>query len=120
MRKLVEAADALDSDVGALVLVLAATDTRFSQAARLTVADLQADAGRVLIPASAKGRGTRKAAPSPVPLPADVVARLRSLAAGRFGHEPLLLHWHHRQVPGPSIRWERKDRVAWADSAEMA
>lgn len=119
VRKLVSAADAQDPDFGALVLVLAATGTRFSQAARLTVADLQADAGRILIPASAKGRGNKKTAPSPVPLPDDVLARLRYLAAGRGGHEPLLMHWRHKQVPGPSIRWERKERVAWSDSSDM-
>ncbi|MBR0658382.1 site-specific integrase [Neoroseomonas oryzicola] len=119
VRKLVAAADAHDPDFGALIYVLAVTGARFSQAARLTVGDLQPDAGRILIPPSAKGRGTRKAAPSPAPLPPDTLVRLRQIAAGRAAHEPLLMRWRHKQVPGPVIRWERKDRVAWSDSSEI-
>lgn len=46
-----------DGDVGRMVLLLAATGARFSQLARLTVGDVQADRQRIFIPLSRKGRG---------------------------------------------------------------
>ncbi|BDG71758.1 tyrosine-type recombinase/integrase [Roseomonas fluvialis] len=119
VRRLVETAEAHDPDFGALVTVLATTGARFGQAARLTVADLQPEARRVMLPPSRKGRGKKQVHRIAVPLPDDVVARLRALASGRAGHEPLLMRWRHKQVPGPTIRWEKQDRVAWSDSADM-
>lgn len=56
-RRIVLAAMDQDADFGALVLVLAATGARLDQAARLAVADLQPEAGRIMVPASRKGRG---------------------------------------------------------------
>ncbi|MBD0275137.1 MAG: integrase, partial [Acetobacteraceae bacterium] len=80
VRRVVQAAMDFDPDFGDLVLVLAATGARFDQAARLTVADLQPDAGRVMVPASHKGRGAKQVTRIAVPLPDDVVARLRPVA----------------------------------------
>lgn len=123
MRRLVTAAETEDADFGALVLVLAATGARFDQAARATVADFQADARRLMVPLSRKGRGTKQQSHVAVPLPDDVVARLRSLAAGRAGHEPLLMRWHHRQVAaegGSRVGvWERVERRPWQHAAEL-
>ena len=124
MRKLVAAAETEDPDFGALVLVLAATGARFDQAARATVADFQPDARRLMLPLSRKGRGTKQQSHVAVPLPDDVVGRLRSLAAGRAGHEPLLLRWHHRQAPaeagsGRLGAWDRVERRPWRHAAEM-
>lgn len=125
IRRLVEAAYAEDDDFGALVLVLAATGCRMNQAARLTVADFQADAERIMIPVSRKGKvGGKSRTHIAVPLTMDVVKRLKKLCAGRAGHEPLLLRWHHRQVPGDSRlgiapRWERAGRRPWGASSEM-
>ena len=45
IRRAIEAAYGLDADLGALVLVLAATGARFSQAVRITVADVQVGCG---------------------------------------------------------------------------
>jgi integrase len=124
VRKLVEAAAAHDPDFGALVLFLAATGTRFDQAARMTVADLQVDARRVMVPVSAKGRGTKAASQTPVPLADDAISVLRQLAAGRAGHEPLLTRWHHQQVAGDKAAgtmptWERVGRRPWTSAAQM-
>jgi integrase len=124
VRRIIEAAFDIDPDLGAMVMVLAATGARFSQIARLTVADLQIGNARLMVPASAKGR-SRKAKPSiAVPLPEDVVAQLRPLVAGRRGHEPLLMRWHHQQVEGDRSagrlpEWKRDGRRAWATSSEM-
>jgi integrase len=124
VRRVVQAAVGHDADFGALVLVLAATGARLDQTARLTVADLQPEAGRIMVPASRKGRGAKQVTHIAVPLPEDVVARLRPLATGRMSHEPLLTRWRHRQVKGDEAagtqpRWERDVRRPWTSSAEM-
>jgi integrase len=124
VRKLAAAAEAIDADFGALVMILAATGARLDQAARITVADFQPEARRVMVPPSRKGRGQKQVIRIAVPLPDDVIARLRPLTAGRAGHEPLLTRWHHRQVEGDKAagtlyRWERVDRRPWANAATM-
>jgi integrase len=124
VRRIIEAAYTQDDDFGALVLVLAATGCRLSQAARLTVADLQVDRERIMIPVSLKGRGQKHRDGIAVPLPADTLARLRPLIAGRRAHELLLMRWHHRQVEGDKEAgrlpaWTKDERRAWRFAAEM-
>jgi integrase len=117
VRKIVDAAYAVDPDLGALTLTLAATGARFGQAAKITVADLQPEAGRVMVPTSAKGNGTKQRRYSAVPIGADVVERLKRLTVGRSGHEPLLMRWISRQI-GP-VEWERVRRAPWSNASEM-
>jgi integrase len=118
VRRVIDAAYGVDPDLGALVLVLASTGARFSQAAKITVADLQPEAGRVMVPTSAKGKGAKQRRYSAVPLGPDAVERLKPLTVGRGGHEPLLQHWISRQI-GP-VQWERVRRAAWSNASEMA
>jgi integrase len=118
VRRVVEAAYGVDPDLGALVLVLAGTGARFGQAARITVADLQPEAERVMVPASVKGKGVKQRRYSAVPLGPDAVERLKLLTVGRGGHEPLLLRWISRQI-GP-VEWERVKRAPWSNASEMA
>jgi integrase len=117
VRRVVDAAYDADPDLGALVLTLASTGARFSQIAKITVADLQPEAGRVMVPTSAKGKGAKQRRYSPVPLGPDVVERLKGLTVGRGGHEPLLLRWISRQI-GP-VEWERVRRAPWNNASEM-
>jgi integrase len=118
VRKDVDAAYGVDPDLGALALILASTGARFSQAARITVADLQPEAGRVMVPASKKGKGVKQRRHSAVPLGPDAVERLKRLTIGRGGHEPLLTRWVSRQVGRG--KWEHVDRSPWLHSSEMA
>ena len=118
VRKIVEAAYGIDSDFGALVLMLAGTGARFGQIARITVADLQIEAGRVMVPASMKGRGVKQRRHSAVPLGPDAIERLKRLAHGRSGHEPLLTHRVSRQVA--FNKREHIGRVAWRNASGMA
>ena len=118
VRRVIDAAYGIDPDLGALVLVLASTGARFGQAAKITVADLQPEAGRVMVPASAKGRGIKQRRHSAVPLGADVVERLKRLTIGRGGHEPLLMRWTSRQI-GP-VEWERAGRSPWLHASGMS
>jgi integrase len=123
--KLIDAASKIDADFAALVMVLAATGGRLSQVARICVSDVQIEARRVMLPTSKKGRGSKQIDFTAVPLDDGVVARLAQLAAGRPGHEPLLLHWRHAQVAGNKAkgalpRWEPVERRAWSDASGMA
>ena len=117
VRRVIETAYATDEDLGALVLVLAATGARFSQAARITAADLQADAARIMVPVSAKGRGAKARTRIAVPVGADVIQRLRPLIEGRRSTEALLMRWIRRQV-GP-MKWARVERASWTTAALM-
>ncbi len=116
IRRLVDAAFEVDAtgDFGRLILVMAATGARFSQIERLTVADVQAARGRIMVPPSRKGRAAKKPTPIAVPIGADVVDRLQPAMAHRSGDEPLLLHWISKQV-GP-VEWERVERRPWGSS----
>lgn len=117
VRKIIDAAYGVDPDLGALTLTLAATGARFGQAAKITVADLQPEAGRVMVPTSAKGKGTKQRRYSAVPVGGDVVERLKRLTVGRSGHEPLLMRWISRQI-GP-VEWESVRRAPWSNASEM-
>jgi integrase len=117
IRRVVDAAYGVDHDLGALVLTLAATGGRFSQIARITVADVQVEAERILVPTSAKGKGPKARARIAVPVGADVIAQLMPLIEGRASGEPLLMRWIHRQVNATT--WERVERVPWSVASHM-
>jgi integrase len=117
IRRVIETAYLVDADLGDIVLLLAATGARFSQVAKIMVADLQADAERVMVPTSAKGKGVKARARIAVPVGADVIERLRALTKGRKPHEPLLMRSVHRQV-GP-VEWERTGRAPWTTASLM-
>src|SRR6516164_3594131 len=69
-----------NGDLYRLVLTLAATGMRFSQLIRVTVADVQPERNRLMIPTSRKGKGT-KATRVAVPVGEDVITALRPAAA---------------------------------------
>jgi integrase len=93
VRRVIEAAYGVDGDLGNLVLLLASTGARFRQVSQITVTDVQAEAERIMVPVSFKGRGVKQRHHVPVPVGSDVIARLKPLLAGRAGHEALLQHW---------------------------
>lgn len=116
VRRIVAAAIALEEDFGRLVVLLAATGARFSQLARMTVGDVQADHSRLMVPQSFKGR-KRQLHYIRVQVGADTLAALRPVVEGRALSAPLLEHWRHRQT-GP-MAWERVDRAPWSAPSEM-
>lgn len=103
-----------DGDLFRLVVVLAATGARFSQAARLRVGDCQPT--RLLVPKSRKGRG-KSGGSVPVPVGQDVIDALRPVL-NRPNDAPLLERWRHKQVPG-GIEWHRAGRGAWQSASEL-
>jgi integrase len=117
VRLLLDAARAVDEEEGfegdlfRIVLVLAATGARFSQVARMVVSDVQAAAGRVMVPTSRKGKSTGKRTHVAVAVGPDVLAALRPAMEGRKGHEPLLMRWGYKHVT--RIEWVKDARRAW-------
>lgn len=105
-----------DGDFSLLVVLLAATGARFSQLRRMTVADVQLDQSRLLVPTSFKGKG-RSPALTKVCIGPDVVRVLRPALAGRKAGDPLLQRWRYRQV-GVG-QWERTERGPWKTASEM-
>lgn len=105
-----------DGDFALVVLLLAATGARFSQLRRMTVADVQLDRSRLLIPTSFKGKG-RSPDLIKVPVGPDVLMVLRPAILGRKASEPLLQKWRYKQVD--AIKWVRDYRGPWKSAAEM-
>ncbi|WBU31453.1 tyrosine-type recombinase/integrase [Rhodopseudomonas palustris] len=114
---LVVAAFEVDEDFGFVVLIAAATGARFSQLAKLTVADVQVHRARIMMPGSNKGRKRRPRAPAAVPVSADVITRLQKILVGRKPLEPLLQHWVMKRAGGPG-KWIRERRRPWGAAAE--
>lgn len=76
---------------GLLVEVAAITGARYSQIASLRIDDLQNGmTPRLMIPASHKGKGTKAIVRRPVPIGANLAARLAEAAKDRPGTGPLL------------------------------
>ena len=90
---LIAAAYAESDAFGLLVESAAVTGARISQLARLEVADLQAERGdpRLMMPSSRKGKGVKRITRKPVPITADLAAKLTRAVGNRAPSEPLLL-----------------------------
>jgi integrase len=88
VRDIVAACWAYADWLGLYVEVLAVSGARPVQVARLVVSDLQS--GGVLMPRSVKGKGKKRIDRRPMPLPATLVTKLRTVAEGRPADAPLL------------------------------
>ena len=125
--KLISAAQAVDADQNwegdlyRLVIVLAATGARFSQAVRMRVGDVQRAQGRLLVPVSRKGRGA-KSGTTAVAVGKDVLDALLPAVTGRSANAPRLERWRHKQVTSGAdgIKWQRAGRGPWQSAAELA
>ena len=114
----VDAEQQWEGDLFRLVLVLTATGARFSQVARMRVADFQLKAGRLIVPVSRKGRGSKSGSLT-IPVGRDVLDELVVATRGRDADAPLLERWRHAQAPG-GVEWHRTGRGPWQASAEMS
>ncbi|MEY9532176.1 tyrosine-type recombinase/integrase [Sinorhizobium fredii] len=122
IARLIRAAREIDAeqdwggDLYRLVIVLAATGSRFSQIARMKVSDVQRVQSRLMVPVSRKGRGG-KGGSTPVPVGKDVLDALLPVV-GRASDAPLLERWRSKQAPG-GIQWERAGRGPWHSASEL-
>jgi integrase len=115
-----------DGDLGRFVLALAATGARFSQIARMTVADVQVAQKRLMVPTSRKGV-VKQLSHVGVRVGDDVLAALQAATAGRVGSAPLLLRprWRNdldesRPLSGRSfLQWAKAGRSAWRLASEL-
>jgi len=114
----VDAEGKWDGHLARLVLVLAATGARFSQIARMTVADVQVAQKRLMIPVSRKGRGVKNSTHIGVRVGEDVLAALATATTGRKGAEPLFVRPRWEAI-GPA-RWVRSAALEpWHSAAEL-
>lgn len=119
VRALLAAARTVDEregwggDLYRMVLVLAATGARYSQACRLTVRDLQPDPC-LHVPGSRKGRNADPTQREPVPITPSAYEMLAAATVGRPKRDPLLERWRHVQTEGAVGVWRRDRRGAWA------
>jgi integrase len=103
VRALIEAAYGESEAFGLYVETAAVTGARLSQISRLNLADLQnGGEPRLLMPSSKKGRGKRVITRRPVPITADLAAKLKKAAGGRAPDAPLLLR-------ADGLRWQTND-----------
>ena len=105
-----------DGDFARLVILLAATGSRFSQVVRLNVRDVQPDRLRVMMPSSRKGRN-RIDSFTPVPIGRDVIEALAPAIEGRQPQDRLLHRWRHIQIS--MTEWVRVERGPWKTPSEM-
>jgi integrase len=119
VRRLIDAAwavdtsDGWDGDLARLIIVLAATGARFSQIARMKVGDVQGR-GRLMVPVSRKGRGTKSAELIAARVGEDVISALAPAIAGRKGPDALFERWHWRRIEGGNYIKERRGPWSWA------
>ena len=85
VRTIIGKANEHSVEFGLLVEVAAVTGARMSQLARLEVQDLQDGRTdpRLMMPGSRKGRGKKKIARRPVPIPAGLATKLRGIVKDR-------------------------------------
>jgi integrase len=89
VRKIVSAMHGEAGDaVGLFTETLAQAGPRPSQLAMVNVGDLL-DGNRLAVPASRKGRGSKRTARTPVPISADLWRRLKDAVGDRGADEPL-------------------------------
>lgn len=113
----VDAGGGWDGDLYRLVLVLAATGLRFSQVTGMTVADVQVEQNRLMVPVSRKGTGSRHTSHIGVRVAPDVIAALRPALVGRRGTETLLMRPRWQLVTVG--KFVKSSRVLWANATEM-
>jgi integrase len=118
IRSAVGAAIAIDDtgDLGRLVMLLAATGARFSQVARLTVADVQVAQARITLPVSRKGKPGKAVPKLAIPVGPDVTEHIKPVLTDRDPEDRLLYRWISRQI-GP-VEWERVERKPWSQASE--
>jgi integrase len=117
VRAVVASAFEVDEDFGYVVFIAAVTGARYSQIARLTVADIQLANSRIMMPGSRKGRKRKPHPPAAIPIDKGAMSRLAPLVADRNGNEILLWRWVHKQLPDPP-RWVRDKRRRWGPAHE--
>jgi hypothetical protein len=106
VRRIISAAWEIDAengwngDLARFVIALAATGARASQLVRMRVADVQAPQGRLMVPVSRKGRGTKNLSHIGVRVGDDVLSALAPATAGRRGHEVLFMRPYASSAPG--------------------
>lgn len=115
--KKIDDRDQWQGDLFRLLLVMASTGARQSQAQRLKVADVQIKQSRLMMPTSRKGRGQKQIEHTAVAVSIEVINSLTPVLIGRSENSILLERWRHVQtVP---TEWARDLRGPWKSPSEI-
>lgn len=117
----IDAEQGWEGDLYRMVVVLAGTGARFSQAARVRVGDVQRPQRRIHVPRSRKGRRKAAAGPIAVSVGMDVLDVLQPAVTSRRQDAILLERWKNKQVSSgkDGIKWQRDRRGPWQSASEM-
>lgn len=118
VSSVIAAAKAVDEDYFRLVVVLAATGCRFSQAARMRVRDVQREDRRLLVPSSRKGKKNVAPPPARVKVEQAVLDALLPAVTGRSPDDWLLTRQTYKRVSGFG-KWQEADRARWTYPSQM-
>jgi integrase len=119
VKRAIDAAFEVDDtgDFGRLVLIAAVTGARHSQISKLTVADIQQDQSRIMVPGSKKGRAIKAKPPAAVSVSPEVIVRLEPALTARRPTDRLLERWAYREVG--LFKWKKHRRRPWGPAYEV-
>jgi integrase len=115
--KQVDAEEGWDGDLHRLIVVLAHTGTRYSQAKRIRVEHVQFENARILIPVSKKGKGQKAVELTRMNVNPDILPLLWEATKDRSKDAVLLERWRKKQIPGGE--WGRDKRGPWHSPSEI-
>lgn len=111
-----------EGDLHRMVIVLAATGARWSQAVRIRVGDVQMDNSRTMVPVSRKGRVKKANMLRGMSVTTSTLHALQPAIVGRPPNEPLLERWYYRQGPRHEGKptYHRVNRGPWRSPSGFA
>ena len=115
--KVIDDRDQWQGDLFRLLLVMASTGARQSQAQRLKVGDVQIKQSRLMMPTSHKGRGQKQIEHTAIAVSREVIESLAPVLDGRKHDATLLERWRHIQKS--PTEWSRDRRGSWKAPSEL-
>ncbi len=117
IRKIVAAAKDIDADFHRLIVVMTATGARFSQIARMTVGDVDANGATLMVPEARKGRGgLEKVGRTARPVAPGVIEALKPVL-DRPRTAVLLERDKYERVKG--LDWRKCGRQPWHMASDI-
>ncbi len=123
IRAILKAARKIDDrdqwhgDLFRLLLVMASTGARQSQAQRLKVGDVQIKQSRLMMPTSRKGRGQKQIEHTAIAVSREVIDSLAPVLDVRGQDATLLERWRH--VQKSPTEWAQGRRGPWKSPSEI-
>ena len=116
--KVIDDREQWHGDLFRLLLVMASTGARQSQAQGLKVGDVQIKESRLMMPTSRKGRGQKQIEHTAIAVSREVIDSLAPVLDGRKRDAVLLERWRHIQKSPTD--WSQDRRGPWKSASELA